>query len=268
MSIQPMTSAIPHALQAKTTLASHTKASQQQSLKTPTADAQDPRGLELYRRELASRTARPDESKRPHMPPERLLRRLDDAGQRPMDIVNGREFMQRPNAESPQRPSMTASAEAAGQNASAPRSSVSVDDVTNTLAKLNVETITETGEPVTQEWIDNKLAELNASGVQTASSPEQTYEITMEGLLANWGKSDSIYDLTGNGTVDGDDLLTLLNEGGTMTVKVPEGSSPETSLEGLMAAWGKADSMYDFNEDGTVDGSDLLLFLQQMNDES
>jgi hypothetical protein len=125
---------------------------------------------------------------------------------------------------------------------------------------------------IREESTSAKIAEAqaNVSHVEENTASNQSskplYEITVEGLMANWGKSDSIYDLTGSGTVDGEDLLLLLSNGGTMMVEMPEDMPIELTLEGLLAAWGSSNSHYDLNGDGTVGGEDLLLFLQKFHD--
>lgn len=83
--------------------------------------------------------------------------------------------------------------------------------------------------------------------------------LTLKGLIAAWGQTDSPYDLTGDGTVDMSDLLTLLQNGGTMPM--PEGAQEPLTLKGLLAAWGSGNSTFDLNADGIVDVTDLLAFL-------
>lgn len=233
--------------------------------KKPANDPQAARGVELMHRELAARGRGVRTAQRP---PELLLKHLS--------AINSKERLAPANPEAPKRhrgphlisdsvivPDSDSKRELSAQ---AQKSRVSESAVNAALAKLNISTITETGEPVTQTWIDEKLAELQNAG---AAPPEQAsstqpYQVTVKGLLANWGNNDSIYDLTGSGTVDGEDLLMLLANGGTMTIEAAAGTEPELTLEGLLAAWGQSDSPYDFTGNGTVDGEDLLLFLQWM----
>jgi hypothetical protein len=77
----------------------------------------------------------------------------------------------------------------------------------------------------------------------------------VDGLLEQWGQSDSPYDLDGNGDVDGWDLALFL--GGER----PKTDEPAYNVQGLLDQWGQADSAYDLDGNGTVDGWDLAHFL-------
>ncbi|MHC4947893.1 MAG: hypothetical protein ACYTG1_06490 [Planctomycetota bacterium] len=114
--------------------------------------------------------------------------------------------------------------------------------------------------------------------------------LTIQGLLADWGRADSPYDLNTDGTVDVSDLLLWLAQDGPGSAAPtppigPEpaelagapgpadateaGTDPATpadpplTLAGLLASWGESDTPYDLNVDGTVDVSDLLQWLAQ-----
>lgn len=92
-------------------------------------------------------------------------------------------------------------------------------------------------------------------------------QLTLKGLMAAWGQSNSPYDLNGDGTVDTSDLLLLMQNGGSMPM--PEGAEPEPlTLTGLLGAWGTDNSTFDLNGDGVVDVSDLLMLLSQTGDQS
>jgi len=109
----------------------------------------------------------------------------------------------------------------------------------------------------------------------------------LEQLKADWGKADSAWDLNGDGTVDIRDFLRLLAKisGGTRdAVEVPEqigpnvkpvpqdiaepgdeGAEGKTPIEQLLADWGKTDSAWDLNGDGTVNIRDFLQMLSKMD---
>ncbi len=103
----------------------------------------------------------------------------------------------------------------------------------------------------------------------------------LQKLLADWGKKGSHYDLNGNGKVDVPDLqmmLARMKPGGSVdnppsVQKLPPAVDPErpvepekpmSPLEQLRADWGKKDSVYDLNGNGTVDVPDLLMMLARM----
>ncbi len=112
-------------------------------------------------------------------------------------------------------------------------------------------------------------------------------ELTIEGLRNAWGTDNARYDLNSDGTVDVLDLMSLIKSMGENGKVVPNsgteptvGNPDETvgmpaplggpttendlTLEGLREAWGTADSKYDLNGDGTVDVTDLLTLLSQL----
>jgi hypothetical protein len=118
------------------------------------------------------------------------------------------------------------------------------------------------------------------------SAPSEA-PLTLDGLMKSWGQTDSPYDLNGDNTVDVQDLVSFLNtwpEGTNAPTDFPEDPTPVTpldeqvaapegpaqpdtpatmTLEGLMAAWGEANSMYDLNAGDTVDVQDLIQFIGQ-----
>ena len=110
----------------------------------------------------------------------------------------------------------------------------------------------------------------------------------LEALIADWGKSDSPYDLDGDGTVGILDMLQLLAEwtlkpndpppadpdpGVTPPPKTPgdvvnPDPPPSNPLQDLIDAWGQTNSPHDLNGDGTVGILDLLELLKRMSEES
>ncbi|MHC4216822.1 MAG: hypothetical protein ACYSU7_00040 [Planctomycetota bacterium] len=116
------------------------------------------------------------------------------------------------------------------------------------------------------------------------SAPDQSSQSMVEQLKADWGKADSPWDLNEDGTVDVRDFLKLLakmsgvhndaptmpeNEGSTpvpqQIVDPDDGATENKSpIQQLLADWGKADSPWDLNEDGTVDVRDFLQLLGQL----
>ncbi len=102
---------------------------------------------------------------------------------------------------------------------------------------------------------------------------------TVEALLADWGRAGSPHDLDGNGTVDVNDLLTLLARLSN-PVELPatgagvEAAETETPADvnelptpqALLDAWGTKDPETDLNGDGTVNVNDLLMLLAKMSD--
>ncbi len=103
-------------------------------------------------------------------------------------------------------------------------------------------------------------------------------------LFADWGKSDSNYDLNSDGTVNTQDLLLLLEKLATpenhgdrsidpetpnitpvnSDISDSQTDKPDNRIDALLADWGKADSNYDFNADGTVNTKDLLMLLEML----
>lgn len=114
----------------------------------------------------------------------------------------------------------------------------------------------------------------------------------VDALLADWGQSDSPYDLDGNGTVGAVDLLMLLArlsdgpqqpEPSHVDVAGPARPSaralaepqltdpshptpaPPNDLDALLADWGQSDSPYDFDGNGIVGAADLLMLLAKIS---
>ena len=87
-----------------------------------------------------------------------------------------------------------------------------------------------------------------------ALPPAPADMFNVQGLLDDWGKSDSPYDLDGNGDVDAWDLALFL--GGER----PKSGEPTYNIQGLLEHWGQSDSPYDLDGNGTVDAWDLALF--------
>ncbi|MEE9129347.1 MAG: hypothetical protein V3T84_04965 [Phycisphaerales bacterium] len=117
----------------------------------------------------------------------------------------------------------------------------------------------------------------------------------IDALLADWGQSDSPYDFDGNGIVGANDLLMLLarlSGGGSPQPQEPHGdvagparpsthvlaepqrrdpsySNPASTndLDALLADWGQSDSPYDFDGNGIVGATDLLMLLARLSGE-
>ena len=95
----------------------------------------------------------------------------------------------------------------------------------------------------------------------------------LQALLDDWGKSGSKFDLDGDGTVGVSDMLALLKlmaeEGaqpsaGDPGIQTPGTPGNQTRLQQLFADWGKADSQFDLDGDGTVGVRDMLILLARM----
>ena len=87
----------------------------------------------------------------------------------------------------------------------------------------------------------------------------------VQALFDDWGKTDSVWDLDKDGTVGVKDYLQLL---GTMSAEGPADGGPmgmQERLDALIADWGKTDSKYDLDGDGTVGISDFLTMLGRMS---
>jgi Ca2+-binding EF-hand superfamily protein len=122
-----------------------------------------------------------------------------------------------------------------------------------------------------------------------------TPQLTVEGLLEDWGKSSSRYDLDGSGTVDMKDLLALLSKLGQKPAENAEPHVPDAvastapatepgdvagvpsddadtgatdaaplTVDGLLEAWGESGGMYDLDASGSVDMADLLKLLSDL----
>ena len=84
----------------------------------------------------------------------------------------------------------------------------------------------------------------------------------LEELQRDWGRTDSSYDLTDDGTVDTDDVLRLLNGWPAPPTNEPP-ADPQIALDQLQREWGRDDSAYDLNADRTVDADDVLNLLNR-----
>ncbi|MHC4209663.1 MAG: hypothetical protein ACYSWT_08115 [Planctomycetota bacterium] len=105
-------------------------------------------------------------------------------------------------------------------------------------------------------------------------------------LRADWGKTDSLWDLNGDGTVNVRDFLKVLGMMGGDVGDAPpppptavrpdaeaipgavnggEHSDHENWLDQLRADWGKTDSPWDLNGDGTVNVRDFLKMLARIS---
>jgi Ca2+-binding EF-hand superfamily protein len=154
---------------------------------------------------------------------------------------------------------------------------VDIRDVLRLLAKLGggandaIEVPDPKVNPVPQD-----IAEPGDEGAEGKSPVER--------LLADWGKTDSAWDLNGDGTVNIRDFLQLLAQTGggaddappitpnlgakAETIReglgdIDEPPDPKTPVEQLLADWGKAESAWDLNGDGTVNIRDFLQLLAQ-----
>ncbi len=114
----------------------------------------------------------------------------------------------------------------------------------------------------------------------------------LDALLADWGQSDSPYDLDGDGIVGVSDLLMLLAglSEGPPKPEPPHGDvagaarpsaealaeprlsdhsnpdpTPTNDLDALLADWGQSDSPYDLDRNGNVGVSDLLMLLSKLS---
>ncbi len=101
--------------------------------------------------------------------------------------------------------------------------------------------------------------------------------ITIEDIMNAWGTASERYDLTGDGTVDINDVFAWL--GTPDAHRTPEtndiptppatdlvsssepGDNTPITIEDIMKAWGTASERYDLNGDGTVDINDVFSFL-------
>ena len=138
---------------------------------------------------------------------------------------------------------------------------------------------------------DVSLADLDVKAPRSdqAAPPEH---LTLRGLREAWGQSDSPYDLNTDGTVNFADMLQLIERLGeshnpvTPAVPAPppvldgavpitdpqavageveetEEPEPPVTLRSLLAAFGKRDTQFDLNSDGTVNFGDVIEFLRQ-----
>ena len=90
----------------------------------------------------------------------------------------------------------------------------------------------------------------------------------LQALLNDWGQTGSKFDLDGDGTVGMTDMLELLKRMADESAQPPAGDTGatpnQTTLQQLLADWGKTDSRFDLDADGTVGIRDMLLLLAQM----
>jgi len=134
------------------------------------------------------------------------------------------------------------------------------------------------------------LADLDVKKPRDAPSAEAPEHLTLRGLREAWGQSDSPYDLNLDGTVNFADMLQLIERLGEShnpvtaeptpppvlggaepitgpqeaagTEEVEETDRPVT-LRSILNAFGKRDTQYDINADGTVNFGDVIEFLRQ-----
>jgi hypothetical protein len=138
---------------------------------------------------------------------------------------------------------------------------------------------------------------ISAAGGQASQHPEAANpteqpphrplpELTLEGLLDNWGSSNSNYDFNEDGTVNTTDLFAFL--GGLETPTEPaatvslagqldpadaadpvSGGNPtpseELTIGGFYEHWGSDAGAYDLNDDGTVNSDDLFEYLGSLD---
>jgi len=129
--------------------------------------------------------------------------------------------------------------------------------------------------------VDPNLTPVNPN---TSDSQSDKPDNRIDALLADWGKTDSNYDLNADGTVNTQDLLMLLEKlaahgspadnpsiqvNPNLTPVKPNTSDaqtdkPDNRIDALLADWGKTDSNYDLNADGTVNTQDLLMLLEKL----
>jgi hypothetical protein len=131
------------------------------------------------------------------------------------------------------------------------------------------------------------------TGGAAQSLPE---EIDLQAFFAAWGTNNESFDVTKDGTVDGQDLAVFLGgttkakaqpttqevlnswgqgggqgdangdgvvDGFDLAVSLGNAQPPanDQTIQGVQKAWGSADPTYDLDGNGTVDGADLALAL-------
>ena len=111
--------------------------------------------------------------------------------------------------------------------------------------------------------IQQRIAALQSQAATSSDDATAGRFLTVDGLKAAWGESDSIYDLNGDGIVNVSDLLKLLAAGGT----IAHDEAPLT-IDGLLHVWGQSNAAYDLNGDGIVNVSDLLQLLAEQSGET
>jgi hypothetical protein len=115
------------------------------------------------------------------------------------------------------------------------------------------------------------LPETPVSEVKPPPSPNSRFNNALDVLFKHWGTADEACDLNADGTVNGLDLGMLIwnFSQAAQNQSQPEPTQPQhtpTALEMLLAAWGNPDATrFDLNEDGTVNGLDLGIMLQNMS---
>ncbi len=112
-------------------------------------------------------------------------------------------------------------------------------------------------------WQGGETGEV-APDLSTGAPSTGGPQFTLEGLLSDWGQSESMYDFDGDGTVGSGDLAQFLSGGvdgptGPPSFAPPAGDGDRVAQ--LMAAWGSDDAQFDLNGDGTVDAADLATLL-------
>lgn len=125
---------------------------------------------------------------------------------------------------------------------------------------------------------------VNLSNSTKSSGPEsakQTPGQILQGILKTFGAqigkndSNSIYDVNGDGLINGADLAQSLVNGGQQTGSTNSDAASTPGLKALLSAFGSVagDSSFsralDVTSDGQINGADLAQFLtQQLNNDS
>ncbi len=96
----------------------------------------------------------------------------------------------------------------------------------------------------------------NAPGQAATGGGAQSLpgEIDLQAFFAAWGTDNEQFDVTKDGTVDGEDLAVFL---GSAQQSLGKSANPDQ----VVASWGQPNGAGDLNGDGTVDGFDLALSL-------
>jgi Ca2+-binding EF-hand superfamily protein len=104
-------------------------------------------------------------------------------------------------------------------------------------------------------------AEVTAKHVDDEQPDNKTW---VDQLRADWGKTDSPWDLNDDGIVNVRDFLKMLAKISSGAHDGNEQPGNRTWVEQLRADWGKTDSLWDLNGDGTVNVRDFLKVLAMM----